>query len=104
MLSLPGRLQLAAPLPVEAGPALDYVQVCGQTYVLARFGLHRLVGPTADAKLALWEPVALGPEVHKAAHPKRGYLGSTLFGGQQGLLFFDPAGRSFRIDQLGCQP
>lgn len=58
--ALPSRLIIAEPLEAAKRPAVSYVGVCGQPWVLAAGGLFKLV-PGANGAIGKWEEVPLRP-------------------------------------------
>lgn len=70
VMTLPGRLVVAPPLDPSAVPAVDFVSVCGQPWVLARGGVFKLelgAGPVGN-----WTPVdfdSASPPHLKASSP-----------------------------------
>jgi len=90
--ALPGRVRVAPPLPIGAGAAVDFADVCGQVLALSDRSVFRLTVMPAASE-GEWQPVALpeGP-----GRPAR------LHATSDGAFVFFTDGRVVRLEGVVC--
>jgi hypothetical protein len=95
--SLPSRVKLADELPSNAFPATSYVSVCGQTFVLAKDGVYRLIPAGATGT---WEKIELSTSLTGTTS----FTDAKLHATPKKVLLFMNTGRTLELSPSICGP